>query len=380
MSAFGGHPLNLHVASLRAAAAGEESDGPNGLAKLGILDAEQLVAVANREETRSQLATTLKMTKHDLDNLVKEAKKALPAALAAEMEQPLPAKFPLGALAPDEGAAASVEEPIAFVPAAALPATVNLIAGMSAIRNQGARGTCVSFTLTAIHEYFQRAHGAAQDFSEQYLYDEIKRIDGAPTVCGTWQKYGATVLATRGQCRESIWPYNPNPPCNNNGVMPANARADALNYRISLAALTATNVPGMKAALAGQKPVGISIPVYNSWYQSPETERSGRITMPLTNDTQAGGHALCLAGYQDDQSAPGGGYFIVRNHWNTTWGYECPYGQGYGTIPYQYLTQYCWEAYTLAAAVNLDQAEPASKESQRTVTITIRGNVNLIIE
>lgn len=36
-------------------------------------------------------------------------------------------------------------------------------------------------------------------------------------------------------------------------------------------------------------------------------------------------------GYQDDASSPGGGYFLVRNSWGTSWGYQCPYGAGYGT-------------------------------------------------
>ena len=100
------------------------------------------------------------------------------------------------------------------------------------IRNQGARGTCVSFTLTAINEYFRRVRGSVQDLSEQHLYQEMKLIDGSPALCGTWQRFGAQVLSSRGQCREVVWPYNPNPPCNHNGVMPPNARADAANYKL----------------------------------------------------------------------------------------------------------------------------------------------------
>jgi C1A family cysteine protease len=333
MSAFGGHPLHLHVAPLRAAAAGAEPEVGGGLAELGITDAEQLVALANRDETRNQLAATLEITKQELDTVVKEAKKVLPAPLALELEHPLPPIFALGAIEPPEGVPPPDETAAGLAEAVALAPSVNLISHMSPIRNQGSRGTCVAFTLTAIDEYFRRVRGAAVDLSEQHLYHEIKLIDGSPAVCGTWQRVGAQVLSSRGQCRAAVWPYNPNPPCNNNGVMPANARADALNYKLSLVALTATNVAAIKSALSGRRPVGISIPVYNSWYLSPETKRSGRITMPLTNDTQAGGHALCLAGYQDEASAPGGGYFIVRNHWHTTWGYQCPYGQGYGTIP-----------------------------------------------
>jgi C1A family cysteine protease len=382
MSAFGGHPLHLHVSATRAAAAGAGGGAGAQLAELGITDAEQLVAVASIEEARGNLAATLDVSKQELDNLVKEAKKVLPPPLVAELDHPLPVVYPLGAVEPPPEARAAAEaEPAAdLAEAVALPPTANLIPLMAPIRNQGARGTCVSFTLTAINEYVRRVQNHPQDLSEQHLYHEIKLVDGSPALCGTWQRVGAQVLKSRGQCRELVWPYNPNPPCNNNGVMPANARSDAAHYKVTLAAVPATNVASIKGALAGRRPVGVSIPVYNSWYLSPETKRSGRITMPLTNDTQAGGHALCAVGYQDDAAAPGGGYFIVRNHWSTSWAYQSPYGAGYGTIPYQYIAGYCWEAYTLASAVSLEEPVAPQEEAPRTVTLTIRGNVNVVLE
>jgi hypothetical protein len=380
LSAFGGHPLQFHVAarsaapSARRAAAAAEPGGD--LANLGVTDVEQLVALAATEEGRNGLATVLRISQPQLDGVVKAAKNVLPANLAAELEQPLPPMFALGAIEPP----ATAEAEVAQLPqAVTLPASTNLISNMSPIRTQGARGTCVSFTLTAINEYYLRTRGNRQDLSEQHLYDAIKLLDGSPALCGTWQRVGADVLSSRGQCREVIWPYNPNLPCNNNGTMPSDAPADAANYKLSLTAVSATSVTAVKSALAAHQPVGISIPVYNSWFQSAETRRSGRITMPLVNDTQVGGHALCTAGYQDDPSSPGGGYFIVRNHWSTAWGYQCPYGAGYGIIPYQYITDRCWEAYALASPVGLDELSPAREADQPTLTITVRGKVNLVI-
>jgi C1A family cysteine protease len=140
-------------------------------------------------------------------------------------------------------------------------------------------------------------------------------------------------------------------------------------------------VNAIKSYLSVRRPTGISIPVFNSWYSSPETKRSGRITMPLTGDAQVGGHAICLVGYQDSPSAPGGGYFILRNSWGAAWAYQSPYGQGYGTIPYQYIANYNWEAYTLSGAVGEDEPTPTPKEEvERTITITLRSNAHLIIE
>ena len=51
----------------------------------------------------------------------------------------------------------------------------------------------------------------------------------------------------------------------------------------------------------------------------------------------SGGHALCLAGYADDPSVPGGGYFIARNSWGADWASESPERAGYAMIPYAYV-------------------------------------------
>jgi hypothetical protein len=196
-----------------------------------------------------------------------------------------------------------------------------------------------------MHEFFSRVGGVNQKFSEQLLYDETKKIDPQPNGCGTWVAYAIKVLAQLGQCRAVIWAYNPNLPCTHNGVEPPTAKPDAAHFKCSPVMLVNPHdVQGIKSALAGNSNVAFSIPVYNSWYRSPAVYASGRITMRVGTEPGAGGHAMCLVGYQDDQATPGGGYFILRNSWGNGFGTQCPYGIGYGTIPYQYIANDCWEA------------------------------------
>jgi hypothetical protein len=379
-SAFGGHLL----AQADGAMATYDDRQKVILASLGIEDAEQLLAIAAIPEVRGELQLVLSLNDDDFQLLLESLQQSLPADRVTLTSAPAPTEFGLGVLVPtmEMIAAAEASAMEVMAGAVALPVSVNLIPYMSPIRNQASRGTCVSFALTALNEYILRRRGLVRDLSEQHLYYEVKLIDGAPNDCGTWQVRAVNALRGRGECREVIWPYNPNPPCNNHGMLPAQARPDGLNYRLATLAVSPRNVLAYKTQMSLQRPVTLSIPVYNSWYQSAETRRSGRITMRVGNEAAVGGHAVCLVGYQDTASSPGGGYFIVRNSWHTSWAYQSPYGAGYGTIPYQYITNDGWEAYT-APVPGIQTEEERDGEQQvegkSTVTIEVGHNIKVTI-
>jgi C1A family cysteine protease len=69
--------------------------------------------------------------------------------------------------------------------------------------------------------------------------------------------------------------------------------------------------------------------------------------MPFPGDMPDGAHALCVVGYEVDATAPGGGVFIVRNSWGTSW--AKPHGRfgrpGYGALYFDYLTKYGLQAF-----------------------------------
>jgi hypothetical protein len=329
---------------------GSPLEGIRGLApaaiasfkKLGFSDAEQVMAALTVPDVMAGMKSAIGASDSDFDDYVRRLREVVPMIAAA------PEALPLGAFPPTAEIAQMVRDrALPQIAADVLPPFVNHASAMPPGKQQGSRGTCVSFAMTAVHEYYERlSANAVQDYSEQFLYHETKQIDGQPDDCGTWNVKAAEILGNLGQCGEDVWAYNGNLPCNNNGVEPATARTSAAPHKLATVILDPRRVDDIKTALFNGSVVAFSIPVYNSWYQSGETARTGRITMRIGNEQMNGGHAMCLIGYQDQDDAPGGGFFILRNSWFGQWGTDCPFGSGNGTIPYAYISSDCWEAVT----------------------------------
>jgi hypothetical protein len=389
-SSFGGHLLATPDGGGVAAELGTE--GPalvSTLSSLGIEDAEQVVAVAAIPQARAELQRVLGLKDKAFQAFLDKVQGMLPESRAAAYSSPSPKDLGLGVRPPTPDMMAAAEaSAVEFEAAEAveLPGAMNLIAFFQPIRNQGPRGTCVSFALTALNEYIERRRGIVRNLSEQHLYYETKLIDGSPGGCGTWQVKAVTALSGRGECSEIVWPYQNALPCNNHGPLPAAARPDGLNNRLVTLAVPTRNVLAYKTHMSKQRPVTLSIPVYNSWYQSAAVRQTGRITMRIGTEPSVGGHAVCLVGYVDTPTSPGGGYFIVRNSWGTaSFGSANPFGAGYGTIPFQYITNDAWEAFT-AVVPGINSVEDTveddgveDKTGSSTVTIDIGPNVKITI-
>lgn len=395
-SSFGGHLLAAPDSGDPVAALG--SDGPalvSTLSSLGIEDAEQVVAVAAIPGARTELQRVLGLKDKPFQDFLDKVQGMVPEARAAMLKSPSPKDLGLGVplptpemMAAAEASAQSAQAAEVGQDAVELPGAVNLITFFQPIRNQGPRGTCVSFALSALNEYIKRRRGMVRNLSEQHLYYETKLIDGITAACGTYQAKAVTVLSSRGQCREIVWPYRSALPCNNHGPLPPLARPDGLRNLQATLAVPVRNVLAYKAHMAKQRPVTLSIPVYASWYNSASTRLTGRITMRIGSEAAIGGHAVCLVGYVDTPTSPGGGYFIVRNSWGTAaFGSANPFGAGYGTIPYQYIANDAFEAFTavvpgITSVDDLGQDDVSDEldSSPSTVTIDVGPSVKITIQ
>ena len=310
---------------------------------------EQFLALGANAQRRRCGAGLLATSTRDVEGLLDQARALAPEL--ADQAVAYPYEDYLGCLAPPEDVQATAVLP-AELAEQSLPDEADLTGRMAPVRDQGRRGTCVAFAGAALREYLTGRGDC--DLSEQLLYWSCKERDGYPGE-GTYLHAGVEALLETGICLEADWPYNPSSVDGNEGQgpPPGGARAAAMEFVMDEALCLVPRPSAPKALrpfkvfLGGEspRPVALAVPLFDSFFSQP-TRRTGRVIMPLPGESVRGGHAMCIVGYKDDQAVPGGGFFIVRNSWGEGWAYNCQYGPGHALLPYRYVEDHCWEAYS----------------------------------
>lgn len=273
---------------------------------------------------------------------------------------------------------------------ASLPTWAAMIDRYGEPRDQGPVGTCTAFAGAAVME--GQLNDTNLDLSEAFIYSLTKSIDGEDGD-GSFLEFTTLVLIEYGACREESWPYRPD---RDYLLLPPSpeALAEAENCKArARTELGSTDVDGIRAELAAGRPVGISVPIFPSTYNSLRFHNEGRFAMCLGDDDKAdGGHAMCIVAYLDDawlsahgyEEDLGGGVFLVRNSWGR-WAPEnrlaAHFGAAYGyaIMPYAYVSSYAWEAFTVtlsatsAVRSRADWLAQFSQALRKTWTRTAQG-------
>lgn len=319
-----------------------------------IISIQEFLAVNELPTGRGSLRTLLAADDAELDVLLERGLKIVGQRGGDKREdEVMEADLGTGAVEPLEPVRGESYDTVAF--AGDLPPVVNYITQLPPVRNQGSRGTCVAHATAAVREFMEiKAGMAAADvnLSEQFIYWWCKEQDNLPNVSGTYPQYGIECLAKVGTVSEVQWPYNAiaKPGDEGQGPPPPGALDEAWRWRLKRSIrLDPKNVNSIKTALADGKAVVFAIPVFPSWYSLRTTRRSGKINLPLPGEKPTGAHAMALIGYVDDATAPGGGFFLLRNSWapgGVPWGFDNPQAAGYGAISYEFIAKYNMAAVT----------------------------------
>ena len=208
---------------------------------------------------------------------------------------------------------------------------------VSPVKDQGAGDTCWAFaTAAALEARYMITRDDptySADLSEQML---ISAPNAGNAVQGSATSGGSPIIAMgytvgTGLVTEQTLPYLSSGTATDYSISQSTVNAWSNQvckatslYGVGFVGSTAT----IKADLKTYGPMTITLNVPGDWYGGYEP----------TSGT--GGHAVLVTGYQDDASAPGGGYFIVKNSWSLAWTGGTSVGPqytpvaGYGLIDY----------------------------------------------
>jgi C1A family cysteine protease len=261
---------------------------------------------------------------------------------------------------------------------------------LTCIKNQGARGSCVSFAINAAVESRKIRQGSNPgrfNFAEQftYFYGEVKSGSGR-------YNYGLNLGNALKDFKnkdqkiplENQWFYNPSydiadeknsrnkypRSCNGySGQLCTDYAFQGIEkdlgwwrHEFNYPAMSFTNSARIKdvdsistfwsmtdalntviSLVNDKKPVLVSFTVYSNFMDAPNHGRVQKSTnKSALSNKKIGGHAAVLVGYVSNSALPAGvpkadekGYFIMKNSWGTGSG-DC----GFYYVDYKYLREY----------------------------------------
>jgi C1A family cysteine protease len=268
---------------------------------------------------------------------------------------------------------------------------------MTCVKNQGARGSCVSFAINAAVESRKIRQGSNPgrfNFSEQftYFYGEVKSGSGR-------YNYGLNLGNALKDFKrndqkiplENQWFYNPSydiadeknsrnqyprscdgyrgQMCTNYAFQGIEKDLGWWRHEFNYPAMSFTNSARIKdvdsistfwsmtdalntviALVNDKKPVLVSFTVYSNFMDAPNHGRVQKSTnKSALSNKKIGGHAAVLVGYVSNSALPAGvpkadekGYFIMKNSWGIGNG-DC----GFYYVDYKYLRSYASSFYKI---------------------------------
>ncbi len=232
------------------------------------------------------------------------------------------------------------------------------------VRNQGVnRGTCTVFATTFLIEYQKAgmplAHGG-RNLSEEYLNWAGNKATGEDSDGGFFTKFISGFRAWGvATAREMPYraAYDPQHPATPSKATIAAAQAMfPLKYPFTVVkvwddtrGMTAAELQNTLAILRARRPVATGIWWLNNFATVtvrgvPLLKDYPRSANTGSNPPMFDGHSIDLVGFRESPAFPGGGYFIFRNSFGTSFG-----NQGYGFVSFQYIRAYANDAIAISA-------------------------------
>ena len=189
----------------------------------------------------------------------------------------------------------------------------------SPVRDQGDRGTCTAFGLLAtIENMISVQYSKKFDLSEEQLWSVYNQGD---TDFAFWAASNLKITT------EDAWPYGNKAP---------------VNLGVGVVSLTSVTQLDEKGVLNGIANLGFPVMFVTQVTKAWQSVKSDGIIDANDNDL-LGAHAMALVGIMIDSSAPGGGWYKIKNSWSELWG-----DKGYGYLPLNYCEKFKCQAWGIS--------------------------------
>lgn len=187
-----------------------------------------------------------------------------------------------------------------------------LLVDLGGARDQGARPTCLSFSLSEIH---RAAIALGELLSPESLHRQAAARASKRFSEGLALHEATDSLSTDGQTTEANWPYNAD---------------SALNAGSAFHRATAASAPFdqkfIVAALRSSQPLGLIMDVDLTFFSHVSTA-----ALALTTGAQIQGrHAVVICGLR---VSTGGVDYLIKNSWGIDWGMN-----GYAWLTHEHIS------------------------------------------
>lgn len=198
------------------------------------------------------------------------------------------------------------------------------------IEDQEQLGSCTSNALISAYEIMLKLRYPEKYtelsrlfvyYNTRLYYNELNEDSGA------YLRDSLKAIKKYGVCTETIWPYD----TSKFDVQPSpEAYVDATNRNINYYETLITTSEILQVLSLGY-PVTVGIEIFDEFAYLDEMNYI--VPMPSKYAISAGGHAVCVVGYDSTK-----GQFLVKNSFGINWG-----NKGYCMMPFEYIERYCFE-------------------------------------
>lgn len=196
----------------------------------------------------------------------------------------------------------------------------------SPVYNQGKLGSCTANGIAGAYEFDEMKQNEEKVFVPSRLfiyYNERKVNNTIGKDSGASIRDSVMEIVNVGVCPESLWPYDIT---KYKDCPPQECYDDAIKHKCIEYKRVNQDLQQLKQCLIEGYPIIFGIEVYKS-FESPDTMKTGVVSMPIPKEKHMGGHCIILCSINMDKKM-----FGFRNSWGPTFGEN-----GYGYLPFDYV-------------------------------------------